>query len=292
MTPKTEPSRVALAARVAALMNAADARLVPVAGNWGLTVYRAEMENGRAAVKAGRAQLEGHLETEARMLGDLAAAGLPVPEVHALEPDILVMEWIEHDALMPRPVHERAAGEMLAALHDRPQRAHGYGYPTQIGSIAQPNEAAPTWTGFFRDRRLLHYTSLAARAGLIEGRLAARLECLAGRLGTFIDEPVRPSLLHGDVWTGNVLLSGPRLAAFVDPAIFRGDAEYELAYVTLHGTFGRAFFEAYGARRPIAPEFEAVRRDLYLVVPLLQHVILSGPVYAHRIVRILDRLGV
>ena len=294
MTPANRRSGDAarLAPAVARLLGARRARLVPVAGNWGLTVYRAETDQGLAAVKAGTPVLEGHLETEARMLADLARAGLKVPTVLALGENMLATEWIEHERTELRPIHERAAAEALLSLHAAARPAFGYPYPTQIGALRQPNEEGVTWTGFFRDRRLCHYAACAARAGLIDAGLLGRIERLAARLDRFLDEPDHPSLLHGDIWTGNVLIHGRRLGAFVDPALFCGHREYELAHVTLHGTFGHAFFAAYAASWPVPREFTELRRDIYLIVPLLQHAILSGPAYLHRIDRTLGRLGI
>lgn len=226
------------------------------------------------------------------MLRDLARAGLAVPEVIAEADDFLVMEWIEHDEGPIRAIHERAAGEALARLHNAPRSAFGYGYDTHIGALAQPNDAAPTWCEFFRDRRLMHYVGLVDARHLMPAGLAARIARFAAELDRWLGEPAHPSLIHGDVWFGNVLVRGPRLAAFVDPAIYHGDPEIELAYVTLHGTFGRAFFEAYGAHRPIEPGFHELRRDLLLIPALLMHAILCGPGYLHRVDRILARIGV
>ena len=88
-----------------------------------------------------------------------------------------------------------------------------------------------------------------ARAAEAEGALPAklliRLERLAERLPDYLTEPAHPSLLHGDLWTGNVLVRGDRVAGFVDPAIYYGHPEIELAFTTLFGTFGAAFFETY-----------------------------------------------
>jgi len=280
-----------LAARLECLLATRAVSLDRVAGNWGLTLYRAESADGRFAVKTGRPWLPAHLETEARMLADLHATGFPVPRVIATDERTLVTEWVDNDGAPLRPIHERAAAEALAALHAVPRPSFGYGYPTQFGALMQPNSPAPDWTSFFRDRRLVHFASLALDRRSLEPALHSRLLRLADRLDRFCAEPAHPALLHDDVWTGNILTDGPGLRAIVDPALFCGHPEYELAYVTLHGTFGAAFFDAYAAHHPIAPGFARLRRDLYLLVPLLQHAVLSGPVYLHRIDRILAKLG-
>ena len=110
-----------------------------------------------------------------------------------------------------------------------------------------------------------------------------------GKLERYIDSGTRPSLIHGDVWGGNVLARGGRIAAFVDPAIYFADAEIELAFSTLFGTFGEAFFDRYRQIRPIAPGFFEVRRDLYNLYPLLVHTRLFGASYAASVKRSLAR---
>jgi fructosamine-3-kinase len=118
-----------------------------------------------------------------------------------------------------------------------------------------------------------------------------RLETLAGRLDRWIAEPAHPSLLHGDLWTGNILVNRGRVVGFIDPALYYGDAEIELAFGTLFGTFGRPFFERYGELRPLNPGFFEERRDLYNLYPLLVHVRLFGGSYVGSVEATLDRFG-
>jgi len=118
-----------------------------------------------------------------------------------------------------------------------------------------------------------------------------RLEKLAGRLGDWIDASAAPSLIHGDMWTGNVLCNHGRISGFVDPAIYYADAEIELAFSTMFGTFGDAFFGRYGEHRPLRPGFFEERVDLYNLYPLLVHVRLFGGSYVGSVDRTLARFG-
>jgi fructosamine-3-kinase len=99
-----------------------------------------------------------------------------------------------------------------------------------------------------------------------------RIERLAERIDDYLVEPAFPSLLHGDLWTGNVLVRGDRIAGFVDPAIYCGHPEIELAFATLFGTFGEVFFEAYGTMK-LEPGFH---EEAIWPYPLLVHVRLFG----------------
>ncbi len=125
--------------------------------------------------------------------------------------------------------------------------------------------------------------------------MCARIEWLAARLERWIEEPAQPSLIHGDMWGGNVLCrttaTGQRISGFVDPAIYYADAEIELAVATLFNTFGDAFFVRYTERRPLRPSFFEERRDLYNLYPLLVHVRLFGGGYVGAVGRIPDRFG-
>lgn len=98
-------------------------------------------------------------------------------------------------------------------------------------------------------------------------------------------------MLHGDLWSGNILARRGRIVATLDPAIYYGHPEVELAFTTLFGTFGEPFFAAYAELAPIAPGFHELRRDLYNLYPLLVHVTLFGAGYLAPVERVLDRLG-
>lgn len=263
-----------------------------ISQNYGFYVHRAETASGRVVVKSGKGEMPGQLGVEARMLADLADDGvLEVPQVLFAGNELLVQEWINTDNGPIRTPHERQAGEAFARLHATPRPYFGYSYATPIGGLPQPNPETSSWVGFFRNSRLLQFTSVALARGAIDQALAARLANLGRRLPDFIPEPAHPALVHGDAWFGNILTRGDTIAAYIDPALHYGSPEIELAYVTMHGTFGAAFFEAYRANAAIEPGFEE-RIDILNIVPNLVHVILCGRSYIAPIVATLDRLGV
>ena len=182
------------------------------------------------------------------MLGELARLSeLPVPHVHYADADLLVMDFIETDGGGITESVERHAGELIAKLHATRREQFGYARDTLIGPLRQPNPPSSSWVPFFRDHRLLFMANEAHREGRLPLKLLARIERLAERLDELLIEPAFPSLLHGDLWTGNVLTRSGRVAGFVDPAIYCGSPEIELAFGTLFGTFGEAFFEAYAS---------------------------------------------
>jgi fructosamine-3-kinase len=265
-------------------------RAEPIGGGGMAAVWRLDMPDGDVLVaKTGPAG--AGLDVEGWMLDYLRdRSALPVPEVLFAADDLLVMTHIPaNEAIGPQA--ERHAAELLATLHDIGALAFGLERDTLIGGLPQPNGWMASWRDFFRDRRLLAMGRQALDAGQLPAALMHRIERLAGRLDAWIDDDTEPSLIHGDIWGGNVMVQGGRIAGFVDPAIYYADAEIELAFSTMFGTFGDAFFSRYGELRPLRPGFFEVRRDLYNLYPALVHVRLFGGTYVGGVERTLVKLG-
>jgi len=280
--------------RIAALLGTEVTASRRLSGGCIADVVRLDLADGRrVVVKDGRPG-DG-LDLEGWMLTVLETrSALPVPHVHHAADDVLVMDWIEGGGALDKRAQEHAA-ELLAALHavTAPDGLFGLERDTLIGGLHQPNPPTARWIDFFRDHRLLSMGREAMEAGRLPGRLLDRLETLCGRLDDLLPADSAPSLLHGDMWTGNVMV-GPksRIAGFIDPAVYYGDAEIELAFSTLFGTFGEPFFARYQEIRPLAPGFFQERRDLYNLYPLLVHVRLFGGSYVGSVERTLGRYGV
>lgn len=241
-------------------------------------------DGGRVVAKLGPG-----LAPEAWMLRYLARhSRLPVPHLVHGDDQILLMDYVEAgDSLTPAA--EAHAAELLAALHANSWHSFGLDRDTVIGGLPQINTPKARWLDFFRDNRLLAMAEQARLAGMLPAATMARIESLAGRLGRWLEEPAQPALLHGDAWTGNVLVRGDRVAAFIDPAISYGHPEIELAFGTMFGTFNEPFFRRYEEISPLAPGFWEERRELYLLYPLLVHTRLFGGSYLAGIDRIVDR---
>jgi fructosamine-3-kinase len=254
-------------------------------------VYQADLEDGRRVVVKVAEGARAQLDVEGYMLRYLAAkSDLPVPAVLYDAPDLLIMSYLAGGSRFGREAQEHAA-ELLAALHSVTAEQFGLERDTLIGGLHQPNPWSSSWLDFFAQQRLIYMAREAERAGRLPGNTRQRVERLAGQLSRWIEEPPHPSLIHGDVWTTNVLAEGGRITGFVDPAIYYADAEIELAFTTLFGTFGAPFFRRYQELRPMQPGFFEERRDLYNLYPLLVHVRLFGGSYAGSVERTLRRFG-
>jgi fructosamine-3-kinase len=263
----------------------------PMGGGCIGEVYRVELEDGATLVAKVDREGESHLEREAYMLRYLRTeSDLPVPEVYHGSETLLLMEFIEGSSRFSKGA-ERHAAELLAALHGITADAYGHERDTLIGSLDQPNPWTEGWIEFFRDQRLLYLARVANEANRLPAEDLERVERLAERIEEYLEEPDESSLIHGDVWSANVLAKGHNITAFLDPAIYHADPEIELSFISLFDSFGSPFFERYAEIRGIRDGFFEGRRDLYNLYPLLVHVYFFGGGYLGSVRSTLRRFG-
>lgn len=279
------PDDAAGRAAITRVLGCTPRRLVRLAGGCVAEVFRVELDAEWLVAKVDDPRT-GQLHIEGAMLHDLAPH-LPVPAVRHAEPGLLLLEWVEGASRFGEAAEEHAAA-LLASLHRVTAPRFGYGYDTLIGGLAQPNPQSERWLPFFAEHRLLEMAAQARAAGHLGAADHRRVERLAGRLDRWLTEPAQPALLHGDVWSGNVLASGDRIRAFLDPAIYFGHPEVELAFIAMFATFGPRFFDAYG----IEAGFHEQRCPLYNLYPYLVHLRLFGGSYLGAVRSTLERFGV
>ncbi|PIE07281.1 MAG: aminoglycoside phosphotransferase [Rhodobacterales bacterium] len=238
-------------------------------------VLRVGLADGRVVV-AKRGPLVGR---EARMLAALAAAGAPAPRVLGISGDVLFLEALEE--VRPGRAHWARFGADLAGLHADAGDAYGWEEDYAFGPVTIANAPVADWPGFWAERRLLPFVP-----GLAP-ELARRVERLASRLGERLPARPKAGLLHGDLWSGN-LLPTPGAIHLIDPACYRGHGEVDLAMLHLFGQPGAGFAEGYGAPDPGWQE----RRAVYTLFPALVHLTLFGAGYRGLVERFLRESGV
>ena len=171
----------------------------------------------------------------------------------------------------------------LAAMHNANTSVYfdgsekfGFFQDNFIGARPQVNTPSESWISFFRDNRL--EPQFKAADSYFEANDRKLVMKLLDHLEEFMIEPEKPSLLHGDLWSGNVMCGSDGKAMLIDPACYVGHAEADLAMTELFGGFPPEFYEAYREARPLQPGYEN-RRDLYNLYQLLNHLNLFGPTY-------------
>jgi fructosamine-3-kinase len=243
----------------------------------------------RRFLKCNRADLLGMFQAEAAGLEEIRASGtLRVPRpIHAGTDGgeaWLILEYLE----LTDQGDGAALGRGLAAMHRRAGEHFGWRIDNTIGSTPQDNAPLDDWLDFWRLRRLLPQLRRAAENGLGGGGVS-RGERLAADLdGLFPGYVPVPSLLHGDLWGGNVAYADGRPTLF-DPAVYYGDREADLAMTELFGGFGRDFHAAYGEAWPLDPGY-ATRKELYNLYHVLNHFNMFGGGYGAQATRMIDRL--
>lgn len=281
----------ALRQQIETLTGRAPERLRPLSGGCIGDVYRVEFAAGEPLVAKVGDGSSASLAIEAFMLRYLREhSALPVPEVLHGDDTLLLMTFLPGDSQLSNDAQAHAA-ELVAALHSVRGEAFGFERDTLIGGLHQPNPPSARWLPFFRDQRLLYMANEAVQSGRLSARLVGRIERLADDLERWLAEPPYPSLIHGDLWTTNILAQNGRITGFLDPAIYYAHPEIELAFSTLFNTFGGPFFERYQALRPLEPGFFEERRDLYNLYPLPVHVWLFGGGYVGAVENTLRRFG-
>ncbi len=177
---------------------------------------------------------------------------------------------------------EERLGRGLAQLH-RPLADSLFGWHEDnwIGSLPQANASSASWAEFWRDRRIVPQLEWARQGGHFTGRdgglLDELVEAIPRALADVDDTP--PVLLHGDLWSGNVYPAEGGAPVIIDPAVYGGHGEVDLAMTELFGGFGKAFYAAYESEAGIDRAYDAYRRDLYQLYYLLVHVNLFGTTY-------------
>lgn len=259
--------------------------VAPVSGGMINQAVRVEVGNTRYFVKWKRNAPPAFFEIEARGLALLQAAGaIRVPQVvswrlaAAEHPAYLILEWIHETPQQPGRAFARRFGQALAALHRVQGETFGLDHDNYIGELPQPNARHARWVDFYREQRLAPQLALAKKRGWLHAGREVLLRGLLERLDTLLAElPSAPALLHGDLWSGNFLVAGAE-PVLVDPAVYYGEREVEIAFTELFGGFPAGFLEAYREANPLPPGYER-RRALHQLYPLLVHLNLFGETY-------------
>ncbi|MAA64679.1 MAG: hypothetical protein CL581_07880 [Alteromonadaceae bacterium] len=262
-------------------------RTEPVGGGSISEAIRATLGDGRVVfIKRLRKAPAGFFQAEADGLRAIAGiAGCRTPEVLGVTEQGLVLEWLDG-----APARDFAAqlGRGLAAMHASGSDRFGFDDDNFCGLTPQPNPWIADGHAFFAEARLLYQGRRARDAGLLGKMDLSRLETLAAKLPDWV--PRMPaSLIHGDLWSGNVHCDEQGAPVLIDPAAHYGWAEADLAMTTLFGRQSPAFYDAYMSASTIVGRDWEERAPLYNLYHLLNHLNLFGGGYQSQVRQVLSR---
>jgi len=250
-------------------------KLVTTAGNW--------------FVKLNTSDFADIFLVEADALEELIQTQtirVPKPIVHGISKGkaFLVLEYILLESA--KPDSQAKAGEQLARLHQHTASQFGWKQDNVIGATLQVNRWNDSWIDFYREHRLQYQFDLAKR----NGRTFAGADVLLDGLDSFfVDYEPEPSLLHGDLWGGNMSFDVQGNPVIYDPATYYGDRETDIAFTEMFGGFSPEFYQAYDQAWPLDSGF-SIRKELYNLYHYLNHYNLFGGGYANTAQSIITRL--
>ncbi len=199
----------------------------------------------------------------------------------------LVMEHIERGTAGENGM--RLFGKQLAEMHRATASQYGWKIANTIGSTPQLNVLDSSWHHFWREQRLTPQLELAARNGY-RGGLQSKGEKLLSALPLLLaNHQPPPSLLHGDLWSGNYAFNTDSMPIIFDPAVYFGDRETDIAMTELFGGLSSDFYDAYRDTWPLSPEYET-RKSLYNLYHILNHANLFGGSYISQAENMIDRI--
>lgn len=248
--------------------------LEPLSGGFTSDAHRVQTRNGTFFCKESHRSTSVFTE-EAEGLKRLAAVGaFRCPEVHHCDSHLLILEWIETEP--PTRAFWHRFGENLAAMHRHGRESYGFEIDNHIGATPQLNPlrsiAEISWADFFLEFRLkpmIRHPSLAVDP-LLQALFQKAEPSIRGEL-ELVREP--PSLVHGDLWSGNLLCAVGGEPVLIDPAPYYGHREVDLAMIKLFGGFDASSLDVYRQSYPLAPGFDR-RTPIYNLYHILNHAIL------------------
>lgn len=260
----------------------------PLSGGDINEVYRVTCRDVEYVVKQNsRFRFPAMFELEAKGLKTLSNSGVRTPEVIAcfeyFDDQFLILEYVQKEVISS--MFWAHFAHDLSDMHGNTNSFFGFDQDNYIGSLAQRNGQKPTWEAFFISNRLQPLIKMAFDKNLLTKKHVADFENLYNVFSELIPaEP--PSLLHGDLWSGNLMCAVEQKPVFIDPAVYYGHREVDIAMTQMFGGFGSGFLVEYNERFPLEKGWEQ-RIPVHNLYPNLVHLVLFGSSYLRGIEHVL-----
>lgn len=266
--------------------------VLPVGGGSISSAYKAVLDGGESVFAKVSPQQRDMFLKEANGLKELTKSNaIRIPKVLIAEEDILVLEFLPAVSPSNRKKFFETFGAQFARLHRTSSSIFGYTEDNYIGSTPQQNTpCSSSWREFYHTHRLQYQFRLAEKNGYADGRLRKSFETLEKRIEHLIPEDGEPpALLHGDLWGGNFLCIEADEPVIIDPAVYYGHREADLAMTMLFGGFSESFYDAYNEAYPLKPGWQR-RMEAYKLYHLFNHLNLFGEGYYGQVVGTMEQL--
>lgn len=212
-----------------------------------------------------------------------------VPAVILVDDDFILLECINGASKANNFFED--FGERFAKMHKYKSDYFGFYEDNYIGSTVQINIATEEekfdWTKFYFNKRLLFQFKLAEKNGYVDNNFRNLFKKLESKIETILDgQNEKPSLLHGDLWSGNYIVDENGKACLIDPAVYYGNREADLAMTKLFGGFSSSFYNSYNDSYPLRDGYN-FRENIYKLYHVLNHLNLFGSAYYHQAVSLI-----
>ena len=269
-------------------INVSPQKITPLNGGDINQVFKVELSNQNLVIKLNKSKdLPQLFEKEKKGLELLSQSNFIIPKPHLYGTyksyDFLIIDYIETG----RNLNWGDFGEKLAQLHQIEGKHFGLDHDNYIGSLIQVNEQCNEWSDFYTNHRLLALTAKARDQGVFERKHCLFVEKLCQKLNELIPA-CDPSLIHGDLWSGNLLADKSGQPVLIDPAVYYGHPEMDWAMLSLFGNYPEEAMINYQNIKPLEKGL-GERIDIHQLYPLLVHLILFGRGYLSGILSTLKK---
>lgn len=208
------------------------------------------------------------------------------PKIYSKSDDYLIMSYIINDGNNPN-ITRKDFLDAIIKIHSFRDNKYGFGFDTQLGGLKQINTINNNWVEFYGEKRLGYIFNLINRSNSMDSSINNKIELLLKNLKNFIPQNPKASLLHGDMWEGNILFNEKKFVAFIDPGTFYGHNELEIAYLTWFNPdfIKNGFLEKYNEIIKIDKDFK-----YYEPVYQLYYSLLNVHLWDRRYIKDVDRL--